>query len=126
MTEWSTTRSTGTMGSMRLGSLPILAATERMAAMSASSGTPVKSCSTTRATTKGISLLRLARGFQPASSLTCFSVIFLPSQLRRTDRSEEHTSALQSLMRLSYAVFCLKKKKHDKQKHNKTTYNNST
>src|SRR3546814_3555588 len=26
-------------------------------------------------------------------------------------RSEEHTSALQSLMRLSYAVFCLKKKK---------------
>src|SRR3546814_5141152 len=28
-----------------------------------------------------------------------------------TDRSEEHTSELQSLMRLSYAVFCLKKKK---------------
>src|SRR3546814_5760047 len=28
-------------------------------------------------------------------------------------RSEEHTSELQSLMRLSYAVFCLKKKKHD-------------
>src|SRR3546814_4099547 len=27
------------------------------------------------------------------------------------DRSEEHTSELQSLMRLSYAVFCLKKKK---------------
>src|SRR3546814_4721070 len=32
------------------------------------------------------------------------------------DRSEEHTSELQSLMRISYAVFCLKKKK----KHNKT------
>src|SRR3546814_5283499 len=29
-------------------------------------------------------------------------------------RSEEHTSALQSLMRISYAVFCLKKKKNDK------------
>src|SRR3546814_4123271 len=28
-------------------------------------------------------------------------------------RSEEHTSELQSLMRLSYAVFCLKKKKSD-------------
>src|SRR3546814_9616912 len=27
-------------------------------------------------------------------------------------RSEEHTSDLQSLMRISYAVFCLKKKKH--------------
>src|SRR3546814_2902828 len=29
---------------------------------------------------------------------------------RGTDRSEEHTSELQSLMRISYAVFCLKKK----------------
>src|SRR3546814_2595948 len=29
------------------------------------------------------------------------------------DRSEEHTSELQSLMRISYAVFCLKKKKKD-------------
>src|SRR3546814_5109996 len=29
-------------------------------------------------------------------------------------RSEEHTSELQSLMRISYAVFCLKKKKNDK------------
>src|SRR3546814_3723772 len=28
-------------------------------------------------------------------------------------RSEEHTSKLQSLMRISYAVFCLKKKKHN-------------
>src|SRR3546814_1089136 len=31
-------------------------------------------------------------------------------------RSEEHTSELQSLMRISYAVFCLKKKKQDKYK----------
>src|SRR3546814_3132008 len=30
-------------------------------------------------------------------------------------RSEEHTSELQSLMRISYAVFCLKKKKNTKQ-----------
>src|SRR3546814_2070611 len=29
----------------------------------------------------------------------------------RVERSEEHTSELQSLMRISYAVFCLKKKK---------------
>src|SRR3546814_2050089 len=34
---------------------------------------------------------------------------------RATDRSEEHTSELQSLMRISYAVFCLKKKKQHKQ-----------
>src|SRR3546814_1185876 len=31
---------------------------------------------------------------------------------QETGRSEEHTSELQSLMRISYAVFCLKKKKH--------------
>src|SRR3546814_8167904 len=31
-------------------------------------------------------------------------------------RSEEHTSELQSLMRISYAVFCLKKKKHKTQR----------
>src|SRR3546814_7172870 len=33
-------------------------------------------------------------------------------------RSEEHTSELQSLMRISYAVFCLKKKKKYTIKHN--------
>src|SRR3546814_1650737 len=31
----------------------------------------------------------------------------------RDDRSEEHTSELQSLMRISYAVFCLKKKNNN-------------
>src|SRR3546814_17053766 len=35
-----------------------------------------------------------------------------PMRIRRVQRSEEHTSELQSLMRISYAVFCLKKKKH--------------
>src|SRR3546814_2137276 len=34
----------------------------------------------------------------------------------RKARSEEHTSELQSLMRISYAVFCLKKKKTNKTK----------
>src|SRR3546814_6703282 len=45
-------------------------------------------------------------------------------------RSEEHTSELQSLMRISYAVFCLKKKKKqtkkDKHTKNKTTNHNKT
>src|SRR3546814_6645800 len=38
---------------------------------------------------------------------------------RSRQRSEEHTSELQSLMRISYAVFCLKKKKKKKHKINK-------
>src|SRR3546814_7696639 len=33
------------------------------------------------------------------------------ADVREAQRSEEHTSELQSLMRISYAVFCLKKKK---------------
>src|SRR3546814_4342691 len=37
-----------------------------------------------------------------------------PAELARWWRSEEHTSELQSLMRISYAVFCLKKKKNEK------------
>src|SRR3546814_6333238 len=36
---------------------------------------------------------------------------------RRRARSEEHTSELQSLMRISYAGFCLKKKKNTLQHH---------
>src|SRR3546814_8179699 len=37
------------------------------------------------------------------------------SSSTRRQRSEEHTSELQSLMRISYAVFCLKKKKTQQQ-----------
>src|SRR3546814_2871365 len=41
------------------------------------------------------------------------SLIHAGSVVTWRRRSEEHTSELQSLMRISYAVFCLKKKKHD-------------
>ena len=86
-TEWSTTRSTGTSGSMTFGFRPIFEATPRIAARSHSRGTPVKSCSTMRARTNGISSVRGAFGFQFASCRTCSSVTFLPSQLRSTDSS---------------------------------------
>src|SRR3546814_6197341 len=47
----------------------------------------------------------------------------LLAQSRPADaaRSEEHTSELQSLMRISYAVFCLKKKNNTQKKHITTT-----
>src|SRR3546814_10426086 len=50
-------------------------------------------------------------------SLNQLTDIMVKSRYENPDRSEEHTSELQSLMRISYAVFC-SKKKH--QKHNKT------
>src|SRR3546814_4248457 len=43
--------------------------------------------------------------------------LFAELRLVEADRSEEHTSELQSLMRISYAVFCLKKKKNNNKKH---------
>src|SRR3546814_8650411 len=42
------------------------------------------------------------------------------------DRSEEHTSELQSLMRISYAVFCLKKKKHTSHKNHRLISTNKS
>src|SRR3546814_2879615 len=73
-----------------------------------------------------------SRGFNPQQLCKIGDIIFdsihdflllnfyhrtnsVANRKRRTrilaDRSEEHTSELQSLMRISYAVFCLKKKK---------------
>src|SRR3546814_2802064 len=43
----------------------------------------------------------------------------------RVGRSEEHTSELQSLMRISYAVFCLKKKTHNNYKYTSTQRQNN-
>src|SRR3546814_3438359 len=43
------------------------------------------------------------------------------AEAHAADRSEEHTSELQSLMRISYAVFCLKKKKTKNKQQNKQT-----
>src|SRR3546814_10759422 len=57
---------------------------------------------------------RLARlGGNPNASphRLCRAALYLCRWRPRQLRSEEHTSELQSLMRISYAVFCLKKKK---------------
>src|SRR3546814_7004363 len=43
----------------------------------------------------------------------------------QAERSEEHTSELQSLMRISYAVFCLKKKKKQQQQQHKLQIHNT-
>src|SRR3546814_6735726 len=50
--------------------------------------------------------------------------VCIADQSKQVDRSEEHTSELQSLMRISYAVFCLKKNtahNDTNDKHNKIT-----
>src|SRR3546814_9244686 len=60
-----------------------------------------------RAPSTAVCTLRAAAGYRQSarqSRQTC------PAPIAKR-RSEEHTSELQSLMRISYAVFCLKKKK---------------
>src|SRR3546814_2119100 len=54
---------------------------------------------------------KLAEGADVLSALFC-EIEVTRSGHPRLVRSEEHTSELQSLMRISYAVFCLKNKKH--------------
>src|SRR3546814_1845481 len=80
-------------------------------------------------------LLRSGRVLSFATGWVMPSSRWLAAKLsRRCWRSEEHTSELQSLMRISYAVFCLKKKTKKLQHTNiqivdrtktETTYNNS-
>src|SRR3546814_2244874 len=55
-------------------------------------------------------LLACQRAEEPDTPIA-FSEAFLAEQFAGVERSEEHTSELQSLMRISYAVFCLKKNK---------------
>src|SRR3546814_4773237 len=66
---------------------------------------PACSSGSTPATTAGIT---------PARAQVCFTTSRFENGL--VIRSEEHTSELQSLMRISYAVFCFKKKNNIKQK----------
>src|SRR3546814_1891750 len=51
------------------------------------------------------------------------ALLHIPTLFHRADRSEEHTSELQSLMRLSYDVLCLKKKTC---RHTITTHKSNT
>src|SRR3546814_6939326 len=55
----------------------------------------------------------LFRSVRPVSTISNASTSYMPLPVYEPSptRSEEHTSELQSLMRISYAVFCLKKKK---------------
>src|SRR3546814_8258984 len=76
-----------------------------------------------RATSRGLSLATTAAFSRFASATNCAraplggsAAIFAAAESVNSSisRSEEHTSELQSLMRISYAVFCLKKKKSKK------------
>src|SRR3546814_950118 len=56
--------------------------------------------------------LRRDHALFPALEQRSAKLQFQPRHALRNSRSEEHTSELKSLMRISYAVFCLKKKRN--------------
>src|SRR3546814_2902367 len=65
--------------------------------------------------------IRRAHGDRRPSECRDASAIAVANRIEIEARSEEHTSELQSLMRTSYAVFCLKKKKHQQKRMYNTT-----
>src|SRR3546814_3987567 len=75
-------------------------------------------------TLAGAALLSVLFTITSAATFALIPVLAsaLGMTLARANRSEEHTSELQSLMRSSYAVFCLKKKKY-KDANTGTKYN---
>src|SRR3546814_8182187 len=62
----------------------------------------------------GAGAVRQVVGSNDLETVLAFSPDRLIKAVHDGERSEEHTSELQSLMRISYAVFCLKKKKKHK------------
>src|SRR3546814_7107095 len=66
-----------------------------------------------------------SRGDQVAAPAAVVRKSAIPDdkEMLRAARSEEHTSELQSLMRISYAVFCLKKKTKKKNKNKEMKIN---
>src|SRR3546814_7957252 len=85
------------------------------------------------ATTKGVVLCRTAYGNllvgptaeEQESRCDAGTDRETLAMLRDKGRSEEHTSELQSLMRISYAVFCLKKKTKTSQNKSKSQHNHT-
>src|SRR3546814_3457775 len=68
-------------------------------------------CSTYYAARRDLGIDTVDPPRQPAATTVVMPAQPMPPATMQPARSEEHTSELQSLMRISYAVFCLKKKK---------------
>src|SRR3546814_1649171 len=99
------------------GSLPLLLVLTMVASLILGMGLPTLGAYIVLAVLVAPSMVQL--GVEPLAAhlfIFYFGVISaITPPVCMAARSEEHTSELQSLMRISYAVFCLKKKKLSKQ-----------
>src|SRR3546814_2858165 len=100
ISDWSSDVCSSDLASFRAGLRPVSVPHRSCAACHV-----IKQALQTRQANFGAILDPSIGGFQPNRPAQHFFVS------QQAHRSEEHTSELQSLMRISYAVFCLKKKK---------------
>src|SRR3546814_2002391 len=83
--------------------------------------------STPQPTSKGICIADIAtKKTEMVAMKAGLSIRIAFKNVMEMGRSEEHTSELQSLMRISYAVFCLKKKKNETTKKQRGRHNTGT
>src|SRR3546814_2685883 len=101
-----------------LDALPILSTASSFVSMM--TATAIPPCSTSPSGWASCPMMRCP---SPTSAASIWSPW---SRTRNPKRSEEHTSELQSLMRISYAVFCLKKNTHNNTCTNHTYVDHST
>src|SRR3546814_1751338 len=104
MARWLTLAEGGALFDIEVNASPILAAeTLRRNLWNVAFGALVTSATLTAL--NSFDRYRMRAGL-PKAAVTAV----VPSPFHHADRSEEHTSELQSLMRISYAVFCFKTK----------------
>src|SRR3546814_4342793 len=101
-------RAGGRMAVCTLGNGVVPAGIQRVATRDAPRREPAAAQWTVRA--DGVDRIVRAAGIETAARPEQWTDQDLVAADEDDDRSEEHTSELQSLMRISYAVFCLKKK----------------
>src|SRR3546814_9673392 len=87
---------------------------------------PAMASGTERLLTVRIPVRSNATAFTATNTAVISSDVFDPITENNRSRSEEHTSELQSLMRISYAVFCLKKKSTQTVRTKHNTEHNTT
>src|SRR3546814_9604948 len=76
-------------------------------------GAQISDCAKLRCNLIGLRARLTIRALNACEDSQTQARIFMMKRIEQVTRSEEHTSELQSLMRISYAVFCLKKKKNN-------------
>src|SRR3546814_8113114 len=109
ISDWSSDVCSSDLGKIKSSRLPPLLQGPRVAAQGQLGGASAHAAATSASFARSSSRQSGSSAGRLAGSRQCIGSVRTAAAYHR---SEEHTSELQSLMRISYAVFCLKKKKN--------------